>query len=99
MIRVIGVPGDGQYILPPRPFSRFVFYAGAMSLGTFEETRPKGGFLRFLCFSREVAFADVCVVQRSRSRCMRGRLRYAARSLRTLHERAFVLCNGPEAVA
>jgi len=26
-------------------------------------------------------------------------MRYAARSLMPLHERAFVLCNGPEAVA
>ena len=69
------VPGDGQYILPPRPFSRFVFYAGAMSLGTFEETRPEGGFLRFLRFSIVRSHREAGVSCNIPKRgCMRGRL-------------------------
>ena len=73
--RFIIVPGDGQYILPPRPFSRFVFYAGAMSLGTFEETRPEGGFLRFLRFSIVRSHREAFVLCNIPKRgCMRGRL-------------------------
>ena len=59
----------------------------------------KAGFFVSCVFQERSRLRTCALCGVHMGRCIRGRMRYAARSLMPLHERAFVLCNGPEAVA